>query len=295
MCPRLPAAQSTRPSAGADRIEAEIDGGDAMTVTKVGVVGLGAMGRPIAQFIAQAGFDTVGYDRSADVTAQGVRAAASLGEMAACDAVIVIVPTDDDVREVVAGRHGLLAGGHPGLVVIVSASCLPQTCRELDAQAQPLGIRVIDAALTGGVRGAESGTLTLLVGGPQDVVDRVGDVFRAFSRGHHVLGDVGAGQIGKSAGNLIHWAQIVAIEESLRLARDLGVDPSRLRLALEDGPADSRALRELELMRFTWYIKDIEIARQMAAEIGMDLPVARLSRELMDTISVASVKALLRA
>jgi 3-hydroxyisobutyrate dehydrogenase-like beta-hydroxyacid dehydrogenase len=266
-----------------------------MTVKTVGMVGLGAMGKPIAQFIARAGFDTIAYDLSPDATAEGVRIVTGLDNIAAADVVIVIVPTDDDVKNVVSGETGLLRNGHAGLVVVISASCRPETCRELDALAQPLGIRVIDAALTGGVRGAESGEINLLVGGPQEIADSLRDVFLAFSRNYHVLGEVGAGQIGKSANNLIHWAQIVAIEESMRMAQGLGVEPARLRLALEEGPTDSRTLRELEFMRFTWYLKDIQIACELAAEIGMQLPVARLSSKLMEHISITSVKAILSA
>jgi 3-hydroxyisobutyrate dehydrogenase len=259
------------------------------------MVGLGAMGKPIAQFIARAGFDTVAYDLAPGATAEGVRLVAGLDEVAAADVVIVIVPTDDDVKDVVAGEKGLLANGHPDLIVVISASCRPETCRELNDQARARGMHVIDAALTGGVRGAEAGEINLLVGGPQEVADRVGPVFMAFCHRYHVLGDVGAGQVAKSANNLIHWAQIVAIDESLRLAERLGVDPARLRAALEEGPTDSRTLREMEQMRFTWYVKDIEIAQELAGGVGMELPVATVSRRLMDSISVASMKALLRA
>jgi 3-hydroxyisobutyrate dehydrogenase-like beta-hydroxyacid dehydrogenase len=105
----------------------------------------------------------------------------------------------------------------------------------------------------------------------------------------HVLGEVGAGQVAKSANNLIHWAQIAAIDESLRFASALGVDPAALRTALEAGLTDSRTLREIEFMRFTWYAKVIEIAAEIAAGAGRDLPVARLSRKLLDVITVASV------
>lgn len=262
-------------------------------VARVGMVGLGAMGRPIAEFIARAGFDTVAYDLAPDASAEGVRLASGLDEVAAADVVIVIVPTDDDVTQVVAGEGGLIANGHEGLIIVVSASVRPETCRQLADTAAKSGIHVIDAALTGGVRGAENGEINLLVGGPKEVADRAGKVFGAFARNYHVLGDVGAGQVAKSANNLIHWAQIVAIDEALRMAGSLGVEPAALRRALQEGPTDSRTLREMEYMRFTWYIKDIEIAQELAAAGGVDLPVATLSRQLMDTITVASMHELL--
>lgn len=263
---------------------------DTAKTTKVGMVGLGAMGGPIAERIAGAGFDTVAYDLSPDATADGVRRVDSVADVAAADVVIVIVPTDDDVTGVVAR---LIEHGHPGLVVVISASVRPETCRGLAEKAAPAGIQVIDAALTGGVRGARNGEINLLVGGPPEVADRVSEVFLAFARNYHVLGEVGAGQVGKSANNLIHWAQIVAINEALRMAEGLGVRAAALRKALQEGPTDSRTLRELEEMGFTWYVKDIEIAQELASGIGRRLPVATVSRTLMDDITVASMRDLL--
>jgi 3-hydroxyisobutyrate dehydrogenase-like beta-hydroxyacid dehydrogenase len=260
---------------------------------KVGVVGLGAMGRPIAEHVARAGFDVLAYDLAPNASADGVVLVDSLSEVATADAVIVIVPTDEDVTDVVAGKAGLIANGHEDLIIVLSASLRPDTCRHLADIAAQVGIHVIDAALTGGVRGAESGRLNLLVGGDPAVVERVRGVFMAFATGYHVLGGIGAGQVGKSASNLIHWAQIVAIDEALRLAESLGVEPNKLRRALQDGPADSRALREIELMRFTWYVKDIAVAQAMAGSVGRALPVAELSRRLMDDITVATVHELL--
>ena len=258
--------------------------------TKVGMIGLGAMGGPIAEHIARAGFETIAHDLAPDAAATGVRRVGGVAEVAEADVVIVIVPTDEDVTAVVTG---LIEHGHPGLVVVISASVRPSTCRELAAKGAPHGVDVIDAALTGGVRGARDGQINLLVGGPPEVAERVREVFLAFATGYHVLGDVGAGQVAKSANNLIHWAQIVAIDEALRMAEALGVPAPALRRALQEGPTDSRTLREMEQMRFTWYVKDIEIAQDLAHDIGRSLPVAALSRTLMDGITVAAMRELL--
>jgi 3-hydroxyisobutyrate dehydrogenase-like beta-hydroxyacid dehydrogenase len=252
----------------------------------VGVVGLGAMGRPIAERLARAGFEVLGRDPHA--TAAGVR---MVETVAAADFVFVIVPTDDDVISVVTD---LLAAAHPGQTIAISASVRPSTCQALAARAADDGVDVIDVALTGGVRGAESGTLNLLVGGDPAVVDRSREVLMAIASGYHLLGPVGAGQVAKAAGNLIHWAEIVAIDEALRLAATFGVSPAALRLALQEGGTDSRTLRELELMRFTWYAKDIAVAEQMAAGVNLELPVAAQSRRLMDHITPTSIRNLLR-
>ncbi len=262
-------------------------------VSRVAMIGLGAMGRPIAESIARAGFDTIAYDLSPSAVADGVRRAGSVAEAAGADVVIVIVPTDEDVEEVVAGEEGLIAHSRPGLIVVISASVRPETCRRLAALAAASGVHVIDAALTGGVRGAANGEINLLVGGCREAAERAAGVFTAFARSYHLLGDVGAGQVAKSANNLIHWAQIVAIDEALRMAEGLGVAAPALRRALQEGPTDSRTLRELEHMRYTWYVKDITIAQELAAGIGMSLPVAALSRCLMDGVTVPATHQLL--
>jgi 3-hydroxyisobutyrate dehydrogenase-like beta-hydroxyacid dehydrogenase len=230
----------------------------------------------------RAGFEVLGQDPHA--AAEGVRMVPSV---AAADVVLVIVPTDDDVTAVVTG---LLAGGRPGQIIAISSSVRPGTCRDLAARAAGSGVDLIDVALTGGIRGAENGTLNLLVGGNPAVVDRCRGVFAAIARDWHLLGPVGAGQVAKAASNLIHWAEIVAIDEAMRLADAHGVSATDLRAALQEGGTDSRTLRELELMHFTWYAKDITTAQQMAADVEMDLPVAELSRRLMEVITPASVR-----
>ena len=256
-----------------------------MTRPVVGVAGLGAMGRPIAERLVRHGFPVIGLDPHG--TASGVRMMPRLSE---ADVVLVVVPTDDDVTEVVTG---LLATPRRGQIIAICSSVRPETCRTLAAAAAGHGVDVLDVALTGGIRGAKGGTLNLLVGGDPAVARRMGDVLEAIASGYHVLGPVGAGQVAKAASNLIHWAEIVAIDEAMRLADAYGVEPAALRAALQHGGTDSRTLRELELMRFTWYAKDIETAEAMAAAVGRELPVAALSRRLMPEVTVAGIRDLL--
>lgn len=263
-----------------------------------GVVGLGAMGRPAAQYLAAAGVPTVAYDRDpevlAAVEAHGVRSAASLQDLAAAaDVVLVFVPSDDDVLEVCSASSGLLATARRGTAVLVCSSVRPETCAALERAAAPLGVDVLDAALTGGVRGAEAGAVNLLVGGDEQVLARVRPLLDPWTKSVHHLGPLGAGQVGKTVNNLCHWAQISAITEALTLGQRLGVEPSRLRAAVMDGSADSRTLRELELMRLTWHAKDLANALAMAASVGQPMPVAEVVRDVMTTISVEGVAALL--
>jgi 3-hydroxyisobutyrate dehydrogenase-like beta-hydroxyacid dehydrogenase len=263
----------------------------------VGVVGLGAMGGPIARHLLEAGFGVWGYDLDPEAVARlahlGARTAPTLAELASQSrAVLVFVPTDADVLEVCDG--GLLAAARPGTVVLVCSSVRPETC-EAVAAAAPEGVGVLDAALTGGVRGAQQGRINLLVGGDPEVLDRVRPVLAPWTAAVHHLGRLGAGQVGKTVNNLIHWGQISTITEALRLGRAYGLPVGAMRAALFDGPTDSRTLRELEQMRFTWWSKDLDNAKQMAEAVGMTLPVAAVSREVMARTQHTDVLDLLNA
>ncbi len=261
------------------------------------VVGLGAMGAPVVRHLLAAGvpvqvhdLDAAALDRA---VALGATAAGSAVEAARGAAVIaVFVPSDDDVRAVCLGEDGLLAGCAEGAVVLLCSSLRPETCREI-SDAAPMGVSVLDAALTGGVRGAENGEINLMVGGDGDVLERVRPLLASWTRAVHHLGPLGSGQVGKTANNLVHWAQISAITEALELARRGGVSVPVLRAALQDGPTDSRTLRELEQMRLTWHAKDLANTADLAERVGMDIPVAETARRVMAATTVDDVARLL--
>ncbi len=263
-----------------------------------GLVGLGAMGRPAAEYLAAAGIPTIAYDLDeqllASVAEKGVRASGSLQDLARDSTVVfVFVPSDDDVRQVCSADTGVLSAARPGSTVVICSSVKPETCREIAELATPRGVDVLDAALTGGVRGAEAGEVNLLVGGDEQVLERVRPLLEPWTKAVHHLGGLGAGQVGKTVNNLCHWAQISAVHEALTLGLRLGVEPSRLRTALQDGPADSRTLRELEYMRFTWHAKDLGNALAMAETVSQPMPVAEVAREAMKKITVKGMAALL--
>lgn len=262
-----------------------------------GVIGLGAMGGPIARHLAGAGIRTVVADLDADAvaTAEGHGATAvedPASVAAAAGVVLVVVATDAQLSEVLTGPRGVFATARPGTVVLLCSSALPATCREL-AAAAPAGVDVLDAALTGGVRSAEAGRLTLLVGGDEAALDAAGPVLDPWTGAVHLLGDVGAGQVGKTVNNIVHWAQISAIGQALELGRRLGGDVPRLRLALQDSPTDSRTLREMDQMRFTWFEKDIANAEEMAEGSGADLSMVRTALTFMRSFDIAAARRLL--
>lgn len=263
----------------------------------VGVIGLGAMGGPIARHLVAAGTATTVSDLDADAVAGAVALGAAQAPdpaavAAAAGVVVVVVATDTQLRDVLTGPRGVFTGTQPGTVVLLSSSALPETCREL-AAAAPAGVDVLDAALTGGVRAAEAGSLTLLVGGDPAALDAARPALEPWTGAVHLLGDVGAGQVGKTVNNLVHWAQIAAIGQALELGRRLGGDVPSLRRALQDSPTDSRTLREMHRMRFTWFEKDLANAEEMAGDTGADLSMARTALDFMRSFDIAAAHRLL--
>lgn len=264
------------------------------TAKSVGVVGLGAMGRPVAERLAAAGRETLCFDTDTAAmdraAAKGVHPVASLAELGGrADVVLVMVPTDEDVLVVCSPETGLLAAPRRGAVLVISSSVRPQTCHHVAAPAAERGVAVLDAALTGGVRAAEAGQVTLLVGGDAEVLDGIAGALEPWTKTWHVLGGLGAGQVGKTVNNLCHWGQLSVIIEALRLGGALGVAPAKLREALLDGPVASRTLADMQLMRLTWPAKDLANAFALADAVGQPLPVAATVREAMRHTTVADI------
>jgi 3-hydroxyisobutyrate dehydrogenase-like beta-hydroxyacid dehydrogenase len=252
------------------------------------------MGAPIARRLVGAGFPVVVCDLDAGRRAQaekfGARSTSTVDDLGSCRVALVMVPTDDDVT-LVAGQYGRVAP--EGSALVIHSSVQTATCLAVEELLRDSRVRVVDAALTGGVRGAEAGEINLLVGGRAEDVADLRPVFAPWTSHVNHLGDLGTGQVGKTVNNLIHWAQIVVLAEALSLGAELGVPPTVLRPALEKGPTDSRSLRELEEMRFTWYEKDIDNAVKMAATIDRQLVLSPFVQRLMRDIDVPKMAALL--
>jgi 3-hydroxyisobutyrate dehydrogenase-like beta-hydroxyacid dehydrogenase len=263
------------------------------TERQVAVVGLGAMGAPIAGHLSAAGLRPLIVDLDESLVAAGAAAGgvpADLSTAAASDVVLLTVASDADVRAVCL-HEGLVAGMASGSVLCICSSVLPQTCTDIAAAAP--GVSVLDTALTGGVRGAEAGAVNLLVGGDPAGLERARWAIAPWASTVHHLGDLGAGQVAKTVNNLLHWAQISAISEALELGRRYGLSVPDLRRALLDSPVQSRTLQELEHMRLTWHAKDLANALAMADQVELDVPVARTAQSVMQKVTISSLRELL--
>jgi 3-hydroxyisobutyrate dehydrogenase-like beta-hydroxyacid dehydrogenase len=263
----------------------------------VSVVGLGAMGRPIAASLQRAGYDPVLWNRSsaalAPFMASGARIADSPAEAAA--SIVLTVLTDTAaVRNVLGGPDGLLAGwaavGIESPTLVVMGTVSPVEIVELASELAGEGVEVVDAPMSGGVRGAEEQRLSIMVGATNEQFEQLSPLFAVFGKIVRHLGPVGAGQLAKACNQLIVGSTVAAIAEASVLARAAGLDIPTLFDLLEGGLASSEVLRQKRarfvnedftpdgLARFQ--VKDLGFALAAAQERSVELPVAAVVREL---------------
>jgi 3-hydroxyisobutyrate dehydrogenase-like beta-hydroxyacid dehydrogenase len=253
------------------------------------------MGGPLARHLLSAGVPVSVYDPEpeavARVAALGAVSCATAAEAAAAaDLVLVVVVDDEQVRDAVAACFD---GARDGTVIAICASVRPDTCRTLAREGAERALHVIDVALVRGERGAEEGRLVLFCGGQPELVDRIRPVCSAFAEAIVHVGDVGAGQVAKTANNILLWACIRADVEAQRLARALGVEPGKLREALAFGSGANRPLEEWGAHRLRWPAKDLEVALAVAADAGVEMPFVGRLPELMAELTAADLRDLL--
>ncbi|MCW5967507.1 MAG: NAD(P)-dependent oxidoreductase [Blastocatellales bacterium] len=222
---------------------------------KVGLIGLGIMGAPMARNLLRAGFELTVATRSpgkaerfvAENSQLGsVTAAATPAEVASrCDAVITIVTDTPDVVAVARGESGIFSAARPGAVVIDMSTISPQVTRELAAEAAGLGAAWLDAPVSGGEKGAIEGTLTIMAGGDKEALARVQDVLAAMGKRITHLGPAGSGQSAKLCNQIMVAVNLLAVCETLTFARKAGLDLPQLHQALTGGAANSWALEVL--------------------------------------------------
>jgi 3-hydroxyisobutyrate dehydrogenase-like beta-hydroxyacid dehydrogenase len=263
----------------------------------MGLLGCGRMGAAIGRHLLASGWPLVVADPDPAarrrLAPDGAREAPTAAAVACeSDLVLVVVVDDAQVYTALSGPEGAIAGARPGTIVAICASVRPGTCRSLAAAGAEQAVHVVDVALVRGERGAEEGRLALMCGGPEEVLDACRPAFRAFSTDVCLLGEVGAGQAAKVANNILLWACLRADVEAQRLARAFGVEPARLREALAVGSGANRPLAEWGRHRLRWPGKDLEVARALAAEAGMAVPLVDALGPLMDDLSVEDLREL---
>ncbi len=271
---------------------------------KVGYIGLGLMGKSIARNILKAGFPLVVHNRSRkavdELVAEGAIAASSPAEVAAqVEVVFSNLPDSPDVELVALGKQGIIEGAFPGLVFVDNSTIKPATARLISERLAQVGVFSLDAPVSGGDVGARNATLTIMVGGPIEAVDKVRPVLMAMGKTVTHVGDSCAGQIAKAANQIMVAAQMVAMGELLIFAQKAGADPRKVIEAIKGGAAqcwtlDVKPPRLFAGNRqpgFKAYMqaKDLAIVLETARQYGVPLPAASIHAQLFEAMKQAGM------
>jgi len=214
---------------------------------RIGFIGLGVMGKPMALNLIKSGYSLVVYDITPepvkDLISAGADKAispANIGEQ--CDVIITMLPDSPQVEEVVSGRDGVLEGAKSGSTIIDMSSITPQTAMKLSEEASGKGVKMLDAPVSGGEPKAIDGTLSIMVGGEEDVFNDVKEIFLCMGASAFLIGTIGSGNIAKLANQIMVALHLAAMSEAMVFAEKAGVDAEKVFQAIKGGLAGSTVL-----------------------------------------------------
>lgn len=266
---------------------------------KIGFIGLGIMGKPMAGNLLKAGHEVVVYDISAAPVAELVEAGAKAGvspkDVAArSDIIITMLPNSPEVKEVVLGKDGVIEGAGAGAVVIDMSSIAPLAAKEIAAALAEKGLEMIDAPVSGGEPKAVDGTLAIMAGGKAEVFEKVKPVLLKMGASAVLCGEIGSGNVTKLANQIIVAVNIAAMSEAMVLAAKAGVDPGRVFAAVRGGLAGSAVLEAKAPLvckgnykpgfRMELHIKDLQNALDTAGAIGVPAPLTAAVMKIMESL-----------
>jgi 3-hydroxyisobutyrate dehydrogenase len=268
-------------------------------MTKLGLIGLGIMGKPMAINLLKAGFEVTVYNRSRApvelLTAQGAKAASSPKEVAAnSDVVITIVTDSPDVEEVVLGANGVMEGMRPGGIVVDMSTISPAVTRRIAAELRKNRVMMLDAPVSGGDKGAREATLTIMVGGPKEAFDVCLPVFQALGKKVTHMGDNGAGQLTKLTNQILVCVNMMGVCEALVFAKKAGLNVEAVIDSLSAGAASSWSLINLGPraakgdfapgFKIKLLQKDLRHTLASAEELKLALPAVSLVHQLYNSL-----------
>jgi len=266
---------------------------------RIGYIGLGLMGKSIARNILKAGFPLLVHNRSRSVVeelvGEGAQQAFSPAEVASkVDIVFTNLPDSPDVESVALGSEGIIETCSANLIFVDNSTIKPATARHIADKLGEKGVLCLDAPVSGGDIGARDGTLTIMVGGPGDALDKVMPIFQAIGRTITHVGESGAGQIAKAANQIMVAAQMVAMGELLVFAKKTGADPEKVIQAIRGGAAQcwaldnkpARLFAENRQPGFKAYMqaKDLAIVIDTAQQYGVPLPAAAIHTQIYNAM-----------
>ncbi len=266
---------------------------------KIGFIGLGIMGKPMAKNLLKAGYPLTVYDLRPEPVQELVAAGAVAGrspkEVASrSELTITMLPDSPNVEDAVLGADGLIEGAVPETIYIDMSSIAPRVSREVSARLAEKGVAMLDAPVSGGEPKAVDGTLAIMVGGPQALFDEVREILGVMGKSITRVGDIGSGNVAKLANQIIVAVNIAAASEALVLAAKAGVNPETVFKAIRGGLAGSTVLEaKVPMMlagnfkpgfRIELHIKDLMNALYTADDFRMPIPLARQALEIMEDL-----------
>jgi 2-hydroxy-3-oxopropionate reductase len=268
---------------------------------KIGFIGLGIMGKPMAMNLLKAGYELTIYDIRPEpvkeVVAAGAKEGKSSKDVAAqSEVVITMLPNSPDVKKAVLGENGVLAGAKAGMILIDMSSIAPLVSKEVAAEAGKKGVEMLDAPVSGGEPKAKDGTLSIMVGGKKEVFKQVENILKVMGASAVLVGDIGSGNTTKLANQIIVALNIAAMSEAMVLATKAGVDPEKVFQAIRGGLAGSTVLNaKMPLVldgnfkpgfRIELHIKDLANALDTAHSVGVPVPLTGAVMEIMQALKV---------
>jgi len=268
---------------------------------KIGFIGLGVMGKPMARNLLKAGYPLVVYDIRPEPVEELVKAgadrASSPKEVAEkSEVIITMLPDSPDVEEVILGEKGVLEGAKRGSIIIDMSSIAPLVSQRIARQVEEKGVEMLDAPVSGGEPGAVQGTLAIMVGGKEEVFNQCLDILKVMGKSVIRVGDIGAGGFAKLANQIIVAVNIEALSEALVLGMKAGLDPEVLYQAIRGGLAgsnvmDAKAPTMIQRnfkpgFRLKLHQKDLKNALETARDLQVPLPVTSLVQQMIGALVV---------
>ena len=269
-------------------------------MAKLGFIGLGIMGKPMAGHLLAAGHTIHVYDLSSgpvqELALKGAVGCSSSREVAQkSDVIFIMVPDTPDVEAVLFGKDSVAEGLRSGSIVVDMSSISPIATKEFAKKLDALGVKMLDAPVSGGQVGAENATLSIMVGGQPEVFEQIKPYFEIMGKNIVHIGENGDGQTCKVANQIVVALTIEAVSEALLFASKAGADPGKVRKALLGGFAQSRILelhgeRMIQRnfgpgFRIRLHQKDLNLALQSARYLGLSLPNTSTAQELFNAVA----------
>jgi 2-hydroxy-3-oxopropionate reductase len=267
----------------------------------IGFIGLGIMGRPMARNLLKAGYPLIVHSRSPgpvdELVAAGAKAGTSPKDVASrSDVLITMLPNSPDVELVALGKDGIVEGARPGLIYVDMSTISPIVSQKVGQALQAKGVRVLDAPVSGGEKGAIDGALSIMVGGDKAVFDAVLPVLQAMGKTITLLGPLGFGGFTKLANQIIVAVNLTALGEALTLAKKAGLDRELTLKALAGGLAGSKCMEQKTAnyvagsykpgFKIDLHFKDLGLIMESARALGVPLPATAVVQELFSALRV---------